>query len=390
MLVFYLQGCYNSIMKSYPYIEDYLEVISGKRDKDLKQVSAGIWFTPTKPLISLARYDVGFLESVTDTTVMGGSLTDRQAELAVKIILKYQKQLAQHGIDTSTASVPKYRKPLRIIDRARACWIEDNMIVIKFPYDQNLITEFRDMSKESQGEIRFDRERKLWFAAMTEYNVNFVVTWAQTRQFDTSSDLLELQNLILECEKKPWKIQLVRNANGDLVFENADQSLLDYIASHGIELVDRDLVQLADLSTVLGYELSNLLWYELEQQVPADIIPFIRSRTYELTGDFEQIERIYRYAKLINRLPVVIYDPSPTNTLDAYKALWGEDQLTVMGNNKSIPDSTRPVVWSHRVVRDINPIPLLISHVGLITGAERQIMIQNSHKIVYFNRRLSS
>lgn len=377
-------------MKSYPHIEDYLEVIAGKRDPNLKQVSAGIWFTPTKPLISLARYDVGFLESVTDTTLMGGALTDRQAELAVKIILKYQKQLAQHGIDAGTASVPKYRKPLRIIDRSRLCWVEDNMIVVKFPYDQNLITEFRDMVKESQGEIRFDRERKLWFAAMTEYNVNFVVTWARTRQIEVSPELQELLDLILECEKTPWKIQLVRNAAGELVFENAEESLTNFIAQQGIELTDENLVKLADLSTVLGYELSNLLWYELEQQVPSDIMPFVRSRTYELTGDFGQIERVYRYAKLINRLPVVIYDPNPDNTLDVYKALWGEDQLAVMGNNKSVPDLTRPVVWSHRVVRDINPIPLLISHVGLITGAERQIMIQNSHKIIYFNRRLSS
>jgi hypothetical protein len=377
-------------MKSYPHIEDYLEVIAGKRDVDLKQISSGIWFTPTKPLISLARYDVGFLESVTDTTIMGGALTDRQAELAVKIILKYQKQLAQHGVDTATASVPKYRKPLRMLDRSKACWIEDNMMVVKFPYDQNLIAEFRDMAKESQGEIKFDRERKVWFAALTEYNVNFVVTWAETRQFDISADLTELQSMIVECEKTPWKIQLTRNAQGELVFQNAESSLIDYIAQQGIEINDSNLITLADLSTVLGYELSNLLWYELEQQVGADLVPLVRSHSYELTGDFEQIERVYRYAKLVNRLPVVIYDPSPTNTLDSYRALWGEDQITVVANNRSVTDTSRPVIWSHRVVRDINPIPLLISHVGLITGAERQIMIQNSHKIIYFNRRLSA
>jgi hypothetical protein len=377
-------------MKTYAHVEDYLEVISGKKDVNLNQPTNSGWFVVPKPLISLARYDVGFIESVTDTTIMGGAMTDRQAELALKIILKYQKQLAQHGVDVSTISVPRYRKPLRVIDRVSSCWIEDNMVLVKFPYDQNLIAEFRELVKESQGEARFDRERKVWFVAMTEFNVNFVVTWAGTRQFDVSTELIELQTMILDCEKTPWKIQLKRDSTGQLVFENAESSLTDYLSSMGVTVDNNNLIRLADLSNVLCYELSALLWYEVEKIAGADIVSLIRARSYELTGDFEQIERVYRYAKLVNRLPVVIYDPSPTNTLGRYQALWGEDQIAVVGNHKTVADTSRPVVWSHRVIRELDPIPLLISHVGLIAGAERQIMIQNSEKIVYFARRLSN
>jgi hypothetical protein len=119
-------------------------------------------------------------------------------------------------------------------------------------------------------------------------------------------------------------------------------------------------------------------------------VSLIRAQSYELTGEFEQIERVYRYAKLVNRLPMVIYDPSPDGTLSKYQTLLGQDQITVVGNHKTVTDMSRDVIWSHRVIREVDPIPLLISHVGLIAGAERQIMIQNSEKIVYFNRRLSN
>jgi hypothetical protein len=33
-------------------------------------------------------------------------------------------------------------------------------------------------------------------------------------------------------------------------------------------------------------------------------------------------------------------------------------------------------------------MPLLISHAGLLVGAEKQMMLQNSEKVIYFNQKL--
>jgi len=41
-------------MISYPYIEDYLEVIAGKRDPVSRQMVSGLFFVSFDPIINLA------------------------------------------------------------------------------------------------------------------------------------------------------------------------------------------------------------------------------------------------------------------------------------------------------------------------------------------------
>jgi len=64
-------------MKTFSTVEDYLEVLAGKRELDGSVLSSNMLFMnwhDFKPIISLARYDVNFLDSVTDTTLAGNPL----------------------------------------------------------------------------------------------------------------------------------------------------------------------------------------------------------------------------------------------------------------------------------------------------------------------------
>ena len=377
-------------MKTLSSIEDYLEVISGKREPvTLKPNTTWLGFSG-KPILNLARYDVGFIDSVTDTTMSGGALTDRQAELAIKIVLKYRKQLHSHGIDIDPSSVPPFRKALRMVDRTQSVDMVDGKIHMRFPYNQAWITTIRDMLKDSQGGAKFNKDAKTWTFDLTEYNVNWIVTFAQANKFHISEELAALQDEIVRIGSQSWGIYLTRDDAGQLVFVNAEQSMLDYIQEQGLELRDDCLLKLADLSSVLGYKVDDALWQEVDAIAGSDITVFMRDRTYELHGNFGQIDRVIRYAQLVNRLPVVIYDPSPTASIDRYRELLGADNIYRIGNQREIDDTKAcPVMWSHRVVRELDDIPLLISHVGLIAGAEKQIMIQKSQKIIYFNQRLA-
>ena len=68
-------------MKTFPTVEDYLEVLAGKRDLVTGTMKLSGWMGyEFKPIVSLARYDVNFLNSVTDHTLGGNALTDKQAE----------------------------------------------------------------------------------------------------------------------------------------------------------------------------------------------------------------------------------------------------------------------------------------------------------------------
>ena len=141
-------------MLIYPYVEDYLEYLGGY------EVGLTALITPQSVnRISLARYDIAIVNSMASTTVFGTALTDKQAELAVKLILKYRRQFAKMGIDVGPVETPVFRLAPRKMDRTRAVWLDGENIIVKFPYDNDLIKELQNFREESQGKAWYDRDK---------------------------------------------------------------------------------------------------------------------------------------------------------------------------------------------------------------------------------------
>ena len=196
-------------MITYTHVEDYLEYLGGY------EVSLTALITPhSTNRISLARYDVAIVNSMASTTVFGTALTDKQAELAVKLILKYRRQFAKMGIDIAPAETPVFRLAPRKMDRTKAVWLDGDYIVVKFPYYNDLIKELQQFREESQGRAWYDRDKKLWNLAITEYNVNWIIPWANGHGFEIDHHVQELFAQILECELLPFEIKLVQDNKG--------------------------------------------------------------------------------------------------------------------------------------------------------------------------------
>ena len=375
-------------MKTYDFVEDYLEVLAGKRDLAGK-ISSGYLFGAFSPIVSLARYDTSFLDDLTGSTLAGTSMTDRQAQLAVKIILKYQRQLTSKGIDVTPCTNPKYRKPLRYLDRSKRIWSDGSNIYLRFPYDSNMITQLRELLKARQGSAHFDKENKVWVIAVSEYNINFTVSWAKGHNFEVDQPIEQYLEEIITVEQQPYKIQLCRTESG-LELTNASPSMLDYIHAQGLSLDDEHLHQLVDLSSVLGYTVHEDLVTELDSALGPDLVVFMLRREYELAGAQNQLSRLLRYAQLVNRLPMIIYAPSLSNEHELVTQELGQDQVTLLLNKKldSIKEITTPVLFTHKPINTNDTIPLLISYSGMLPGIEKQMMQQNSEKIVYLNHKL--
>lgn len=373
-------------MKTFPHVEDYLEVISGKRDLNSSLSSSSYMFASFTPIINLARYDVNFLDSVTDATLGGTSLTDRQAELAIKLVNKYQKQLMAKGIDIASIATPQYRKSLRVIDRTKSILLSDKHMQVKFPYDTKLIDSLREFFKSSQGGGKFDKQEKVWNISLSEYNVNWIVAWGESNNFIIDDQLKSIMQNILAVEAQHHSIELTR-VDGRLCILNAPESMLEYLTENNITFDDQDLVRLADTASVLAVTISPLVQKELDDQLGPEIAVFLTKRNYELAGDLEQLKRVIDYANLVKRT-VVVYDPSPINSLQFYKDLLGADCVQISGNSQTITlEPGKDLLWTHKSVNCT--IPLLISHVGMIVGAEKQIMLQNCEKIIYYDKRLN-
>lgn len=376
-------------MKTYDHVEDYLEVLAGKRDLAGK-VSSGYLFGAFSPIISLARYDTSFLDDLTSSTLAGTAMTDKQAQLAVKIILKYQRQLSAKGIDVAPCFNPRYRKNLRYIDRSKKIWSDGKTIFMRFPYDSNMITQLRELLKQRQGKAEFNKEDKVWEIAVSEYNVNFTVSWAKTHDFEIDPDLEQYMQDIISAEQDNFAIEL-RRASSGLELVNAPASVLEYLDSQGLDLDEENLHQLVDLSSVLGYKVHADLVTELDNAVGPDLVVFMLRREYEMAGQKDQFGRLFRYAQLVNRLPMIIYDPGMSADLAASVMELGEHQVTMLTNQRisNLAELTTPVLYTHKPINSNDTIPLLISVAGMLAGVEKQMMQQNSEKIVYLNHKLS-
>jgi hypothetical protein len=377
-------------MKTYDYVEDYLEVIAGKVDINLKSTAAHGWFVSFHPIINLARYDTNFLDNVTDATINGSALTDKQAELAIKLISKYHRQLAAHQINIGDMTMPRYRKPLRIIDRNKSASVQDGKIVLKFPYNSDYIESIRAMGKLSQGKVRFDREAKVWKLALTEYNVNWACEFARTHEFEVDDQLIDFMTRIIETEKEDYSICL-HQLDGEYGIKNSSESLCSYVQEqlNGFALDNR--TQLVDYSSVLGYSVDADILQEVEQDLGPSTFLLCTNREYDFNSVTDYVSRIAKYAQAVNRFPIVVFNPTPDEALDEWQKYFASEEILVVGNKKeAVIESHHRVVYSVRPMDHMNSIPLLVTHVGMMIGANKQLMASRAEKVFYTALKLKS
>ena len=375
-------------MKTYEHVEDYLEVIAGKRDLLGNANSSPMLFWDAVPIVNLARYDVNFVDSVTDSTMQGKPLTDKQAELATKLILKYRKQLHAKGVDVDPVLSPKYRRPLRLIDRSCSLGLRGDQLELKFPYDIKMIEVIRDFLKQSQGGGVFDKNTKTWLIDRSEFNINYLVSFCKCNNFYIDPRVQAWMDAIVQAESEPYAIELVRNYTGQLTITNAESSMLEYLQEQGIGFTEDDLLRLADLSSVLGYRISDPLRTELDAKIGSDMSVLVTAKEYDIHGDTSLVERIYRYAQLVNRLPMLVYFSDPSQDTNIWQRVLGADVVHVHRGRELPNFGEHKVIITTLPVRDVDRIPLLVSHNGLMLGAEKIMMLQNSEKIIYFNQKL--
>jgi hypothetical protein len=364
------------MMKTYTYVEDYLELLAGY---DVNNSYSGLIF-PSNKRISLARYDVSIVDSMATHTAFGGALTDRQAELCVKIILKYRRRFAKIGIDVTPVETPVFKLPPRKLDRSRRIWLDDQRIGLRFLYDRELIDSVQAYKKTSQGSATWDNDEKVWWLGLTEANVNWVVAWSISYNFEIDPLVRNLFDKILACEQTTYEIKLVKTDSGYAI-TNAAPSLIEYIETKlggfGLE----NGIKLVDYSGVLGYT------YGDDIIRPALLDLFRGQRNAHVCPSDSNWNLIFAYAELTNRYPVCIYDPglkgvdlSQFDEQDVVRFnISGKTKTCDYNINlvKVIYANKIPATWDH-------DIPLLVSTQELMYGGKRMEWLQRAEKIIYY------
>jgi uncharacterized protein YgfB (UPF0149 family) len=338
---------------SFPYVEDYIEFIGGYRDRTGKSLT--LWDAKTSP-VNLARYDVGIINSLSvQTNELARPYTDKQAELAIRLILKYTKQLNNLDIILPN-EFNQFRYGIRQVDRTKKIYLENNSIVLKFPYDTKILAMVKKCVKEGIGSAKFDSDRKLWILGLTEYNLNWSMTVALMNEFSIETELQMLYNSLLEVEKTSYKIELQLSDN-KFIITNAADSLLNYVEERlggfGID----NILTLADYSSICGYTLSDEVFYMIKKLYPS-YRKLILNRKIKLDKKDCSMEKIIEYARLTNRLPVYLYE-TQLPFVDT-------DDIKCLNNcNKT----------------DIVP-KLFVSKTSIMIGPKKQAWRANSEKVI--------
>jgi hypothetical protein len=373
-------------MKTYTYIEEYLEVMNGDRDP----VTGKLYglFNTTPPIVSLARYDVNILSSMSSATQEGKPLTDRQAELAVKLVLKYRKQLEKLEIGVGPVEQPKFKLGIRQIDRRKILTVDGDSCVLKFPYETQLINNLRELAKESQGSWQFNNENKAWHIAITELNVFAVNGFANNHGFEIDAEFKKLYQLVVDCEAVPYEIKLIQN-NNKLEILNGPKSLLMAINNY-CELDASNLDLLVDNSSVYGYSVDTVLADDLCNKYSPRIYNLMTTAEskFSPSSDESVYKDVVEYAKIVGRYPIYVYEPDlSSRLLDSFvKKYFTDDDVyqTRLLDEKQSTIHKKVIYFSKYNPNWEQPIPLLISGQGMMHGAERSLLLQQAKKVVYF------
>ena len=343
----------------FTHVEDYIEFIAGWRERNGRLLQL---FQNLPSPLSLARYDVAILNSLgVQTALENRAYTDKQAELAKKIVFKYRRQLANLSDPIIVPErLDNFRLGVREVDRTKSASVHDGVIWLRFPYDADLIRNVKEFSQKSQGFLHWDKQDKVWKMALTEYNVGLVMTVFKDKGFDVDSKIEDIFNKILECEKTSYRIELVKDQDRYKI-TNAETSLIEYLEQELGSDCWTDLIKLCDLAEICGYTISQEVEKELKTAVKKTVIfQLIRHRKFGIAT--EEFDDLVEYAKLVNRLPMHYY----TGVVEI--STKSTDEIVYMGSTTRVPLNQR--------------IKLLATTTSLLIGRWKRAWLQNAEKIV--------
>jgi hypothetical protein len=268
------------------------------------------------------------------------------------------------------------------MDRTKAVWLEDGNIVVKFPYDNDLIKELQNFREESQGRAWYDRDKKQWNLAITEYNVNWIVPWAQARAFEIDHQVQELLAKILECEQQPYEIKLIQD-NSKYTITNAATSLIEYIESHAGGFGLDNLVRLIDYAGLCDYTIDDAV------NVPSLALRYIGSKhAIHLEPSLDNLNMIFDYAEITDRYPICIYNPTLFDLdLSRFEDC---DIVRFDRNGKTSTSEYDPygvkVVYAQKIPTTWDfPVPLMVTTFEMMFGGRRMDWTRRAEKIIYYS-----
>lgn len=363
-------------MKKLAYIEDYIELMS----------EDPLSWPPKEPLIKLARYDEPIVASMGDQVRRSLSFTDKQSLLAHKIVTKYRKQWASVGYDVSDQiDNPKFKLGIRVIDRRKLITVDDKNIIIKFPYDQDLISKLRATVHEIPGRLHWHQPSHCWQAALIEQRLIWAKEFGASNNFDFSQ---EFENTLAHVlDQNDYAIQLTQTDSGYCI-NNGETSLVEYVdANIGFE--QDNLIKLIDVSPILAYQVDPVLLQQVREKHGDTLVALMTSRNFNFTFPerINNFDQVVEYAELTGRFPIYVYETGSNMLKYQIQSLFDKQDVLMSGHHLLSEEDikkTYKIVYYSNWKNIIHTMPLLVTMHTLTIGIRRQQVSELAEKLISF------
>jgi hypothetical protein len=203
-------------------------------------------------------------ETVTSLAEAQYPWTEKQAKLAVVILKRYLSKFQKHKMDIKPLlDKPVYDESFRVIDFAKSIEKykdeeEESLIDLKFPYSKKIVTLIRCLKNKKclpVSHTKYNGESKIWTFKQTDVMTYYLTLIAIRYDFkfvDVTllDDYYEVRN-----EKKDYKIPTAKLVGGEVIIENAPESMTEYWNKN---LKDKKPLLQLDALKNLGIKATNI------------------------------------------------------------------------------------------------------------------------------------
>jgi len=360
------------------YLEDFLEYIGGYRDNQGKSLSSASLFSLAN--IRLANYDQNIVSTIGYQTFTGGALTDRQYALVNKLVTKYRRQLQQKGIIVPD-SLP-LRMPLRQINRSKTLSYdsENADLLLKFPYDNNLVQSIRQLIPDSCGTFEFNRDIRAWVVAATLPNLVRLVDWANDNKFEIAFDYEKLLDQLYQEIAVP---ELELNEEQSLMINNDPGSIpLEQFLEH-LDNPLKLLVRVSEYQLLVG---KNLLSHIQKFNLEETWMDWSLKKKIQIDPTQYSIDNFLDWVDATEQFPVVWHS---SDTLLEQKLIsrYGKEAIQVLtGKKRPQPDFKFyliPILGTNKTFFNKEEIAILVTGQSIIYNLKKHSSVR-SKKIVYW------
>jgi hypothetical protein len=87
------------------------------------------------PTIAINQYDLNIVKSLAMQLERNLALTEKQGDIGLRVVKRYEPALRKIGFDTETIITKKvFARPFRVIDKTKTLHIDGDQIICKSPF----------------------------------------------------------------------------------------------------------------------------------------------------------------------------------------------------------------------------------------------------------------